>query len=332
MKLLKNKELNRDKWISLLRKSEFSTPLQSPEFYDLFNSVEDYSADVLAIEKDGEYKSLIIVTIQKEKGVKSFFSRRGIVYAGPLLIDSNQFILEFLLKEVNAFYKRKLIYLEVRNQKDYSSFMYIFNDYGWKHEEHLNVELTLENLDAESVLSGMKYNRRREIRLSYKENAIARPAKDEKEVNKVYDILKEMYRTRVKLPLFCYPFFLELYRSKIGKVFVVLHEDKIIGGSFCLYYDNMTMNTFYYTGLRNYHKKIFPTHLAVMSIIKFSIDNNLKMVDFMGAGKPNVDYGVRDYKLQFGGDLVNYGRFKIIYKPFMFNLGVWALKVLTKLK
>ncbi len=73
-------------------------------------------------------------------------------------------------------------------------------------------------------------------------------------------------------------------------------------------------------------KKIFPTHLAIYSIIEFAIKENLKMVDFMGAGKPDTEYGVRDYKLQFGGDLVDFGRFNIIFKPRLFNLGIWGLK------
>ena len=55
------------------------------------------------------------------------------------------------------------------------------------------------------------------------------------------------------------------------------------------------------------------------------------MIDFMGAGKPNIEYGVRDYKLRFGGELKEDGRFTVIFKPMMYRFGLFALKILSKL-
>ena len=92
----------------------------------------------------------------------------------------------------------------------------------------------------------------------------------------------------------------------------------------------MTINTLYYTGLRNYHKKIYPTHLAVLGALEFGIENKLKMLDLMGAGKPNVAYGVRDYKLKFGGDLVENGRLTYILNPLLFKIGTFGLSVMKK--
>jgi lipid II:glycine glycyltransferase (peptidoglycan interpeptide bridge formation enzyme) len=44
-----------------------------------------------------------------------------------------------------------------------------------------------------------------------------------------------------------------------------------------------------------------------------------RMFDFGGAGKPDVAYGVRDYKKKFGGQVVNYGRFEKIHRPFLYR-------------
>ena len=331
MKLLKNNEVIKEKWDKLIESSKFSSPFQTLEGYNLYNSVEGYSSAVFAVENAGIYEALVVVTIQKEKGIKGVFSIRGIVYGGPLVLNNSE-SLNFLLKEVNKEFKKKLIYLEIRNQFDYSEYSLIFENNYYKFEEHLNVQLEIGNKALDDVLGKMKGNRRREVKNSYKQGAVTRLAKDESEVLEFYTILKDLYKTRVKLPLSPYDFFIKLYKSGIGKVFVVTHEDMLIGGAFCLYSDNLSINSLYYAGLRNYDKKIFPTHLAIMEVIKFAIDNNLKMVDFMGAGKPNVKYGVRDYKLQFGGDLVQHGRSINVFKPKLFNLGVWGLKVLSKVK
>ncbi len=332
MILVKNKEIVEEKWRKLLAESTFSTPFQTPEFYDFHNLTDGFSADVFAIEENNSYSSLVVVTIQKEAGLKGYFSKRGIVFGAPLLSPSNDAPLQELLEGVNAYYKRKLIFLEMRNNYDLSDWKSKFENCGWNYEKHLNVQLDLDNLSVEEVLSKMKYNRRREIKLTYKEGTTVRLANNEKEVTELYKMLKDLYNERVKLPLNPLSFFLNYYKSDIGRVFVVLHNDTIIGGAFCIYHENMSIYTMSYVGSRDYHKKIFPTHVAIMKIIEFAIDNKLKMVDFMGAGKPNIPYGVRDFKLQFGGDLVEHGRYKIIFNPLMYKIGVLGVKILAKIK
>ena len=56
-------------------------------------------------------------------------------------------------------------------------------------------------------------------------------------------------------------------------------------------------------------------------------ENNINIYDFAGAGKPGKEYTVRDYKLKFGGALINLGRYQHIHKPFLFRIGVFGLKI-----
>ena len=112
MKIIFNNNINLAKWEYLIHKSEFSSPFQTPEFYKFYNSVDGFSADVFAIEKNSEYTSLVVVTIEGEKGIKSFFSKRGIIYGGPLLHQNNEKALEQTLNYISDFYKKKLIYLK----------------------------------------------------------------------------------------------------------------------------------------------------------------------------------------------------------------------------
>jgi len=329
--MLVNNNVNRKKWLQFIHDNKFSSPFNSPDFYDFYNEAEGFSSDVFVIEENGEYKSLVIVTIQKERGIKGYFSKRGIIYGGPVFDSTDDKVLESLLTNIKNYYKQDIIYLEIRNNFDYSNYINIFEKCGWNYERRLNVQLDVKELSISDVLSNMKYNRRREIKLSYKEGAITRFAKNESEVGMLYEILDNLYKERVKLPLNPLSFFNGLFRSNQGKVFVVLHNERIIGGAFCLF-NEISICTLYYAGIRKYHKKIFPTHLAIMGVIEFAIDNKIKMVDFMGAGKPNEPYGVRDFKLQFGGDLVEHGRFNNIFNPLMFEIGTLGLKVMSKLK
>jgi len=140
----------------------------------------------------------------------------------------------------------------------------------------------------------------------------------------------ELYKKRVKLPIPSLNYFLGLFKNDIIKVFVVKHNGKIIGGSFCPYLQKKAIYTYYYCGLRDYHKKIFPTNLAVFAVMEYAMENNIAMIDFMGAGRTDQKYGVRDYKSQFGGELVEHGRFNKVLNPFLNNIGKLGLKIMAK--
>ena len=71
--------------------------------------------------------------------------------------------------------------------------------------------------------------------------------------------------------------------------------------------------------------------LLPWKIMEWGHENGYKLFDFGGAGKPNIPYGVRDYKLKFGGDLVNFGRFEKVHKKYRMAFGKIGLKTLELL-
>jgi lipid II:glycine glycyltransferase (peptidoglycan interpeptide bridge formation enzyme) len=46
----------------------------------------------------------------------------------------------------------------------------------------------------------------------------------------------------------------------------------------------------------------------------------------MGAGKPGDGYGVREFKSEFGGELVEHGRFLYVCKPQLYVLGKFMVR------
>jgi lipid II:glycine glycyltransferase (peptidoglycan interpeptide bridge formation enzyme) len=194
----------------------------------------------------------------------------------------------------------------------------------------LNFTIELNDKKQEDILSGMNYNRRREIRLSLDNGAFHKVCESEDELRILYNILEELYKKKVKLPLPDYEYFRMLWQSKTGKVFVVMHQGKIIGGSICAFMDKISIYTMYYCGLRDYNKKIFPSNLAVLAAIVYAIQNGMKLLDFMGAGLKGEEYGVRKYKQEFGGTLNEYGRYRKILQPFWFKIGLKGIEMLKR--
>ncbi len=332
MQIIIDREINRVEWIDFIKGNQYNSPFQSPGFYDLFNKIPNQTAIAFAIKDLTEFKALCVVTLQKEKGLKGYFSRRAIIYGGPVVAWNCEIELETLIRFINSTFKNKVIYLETRNLNDYTSLQNSFLNQGWIYKPHLNIQIKLNAKSLDGLLNEMKYNRKREIKLSKREGATYKDADSIDEVKTLYSILVELYKMRVNLPLPDLKYFIELYHSPIGKVFIVKHEQNIIGGSFCLYYANTSICTLYYCGLRNYHTKIYPTHLAVIAAMEFGIKNNLQLLDLMGAGKPGVNYGVRNYKTEFGGNLVENGRNMIIYNHLLFKMGSLGLSFMKILK
>lgn len=325
MEILLNDNIPINWWESFLTINPFASPFQTNEYFKFFNSVKGFASEAVAVVDSDRIIALAVITLQKENGIKGFFTRRGIIYGGPLVDPGTPEALNFLLKGISDTLKNKTIYLETRNLNDYSSYKSIFHVNNWLYTSHLNFHLDINN--ENQVLSGIKYNRKREIKLSIAEGAYYEECHSLSDLNELYLILKELYVFKVKLPVPSYSFFKIFFERNLGKIFIVKHNDKIIGGCICPKLYNKALYTLYYCGLRDYHKKIFPTHLAIFAAIEYAIKNNITKLDFMGAGKPGVDYGVRKYKQEFGGKLVEHGRFIKVQNPILYYIGIFALKI-----
>lgn len=319
-------------WNELFQKSRFSSIFQSKEFYQFINGIKGYSAEAFAVKKGGNILALMVAVIQKEKGIKSFFSRRAIVYGGPLLLsDRETEALSLLLKKASEILRSEAIYIETRNFFSYHNYQTLFEAHRWKFIPYMDYNIHTSEKDVNDVLSSMKYNRRREIKTSISNGASIGFTTAEKDVQAIYEILTETYRERAKVPLPDYIFFKSFLNFKYAKVFVVKYENKVIAGSFCLFYPGKGLYTMYYCGLREIKNNIFPTSLAVYASIEFAVKNGIPLIDLMGAGRPEEKYGVRDFKSKFGGELVQYGRFLKVLNPLLYFLGREGLKALKKI-
>ena len=316
-----------DQWNQLVSESSHSSPFQTHEFYSLCNSVLGFRAKAVAVCNTGRILALVVVVIQHEPGLKSFLSRRGIIYGGPLVRERMDETLDLLLSETIFLLKGTVIYFESRNFSDYSDYNQIFLKNGWTFVPYLNLTINLDGKTLLDIMSGMNYNRRRQIRLSLESEAIYRECESETELKGIYDILKSFYRVKLKLPLPDFQFFEALWLKKPGKVFVVLHNNKVIGGSFCLVLTGRSIYTMYYCGLRDYDRKIYPTHLAVLAALDYAVSSGLKLFDFMGAGNKNKEYGVRTYKQEFGSTLNEYGRYIRVVNRILYIMGSIAMKI-----
>ena len=329
-----NSEVDFTKWDQLIQQSKFATPFQEHKYYNLKHTEDHIEKHVFAIENiHHSYEALCVITIQKERGIKSFFSKRGIIFGGPVLSPNcSEIALKLLFSAIVSKLKSKVIYIETRNFHKYDRFSKVFKEMGWAYTPYLNVKVALSGEKLEDVLATFKYNRRREIKLTLKAGIVYTEAKGLEDIESVYALLIDLYKKRIGLPIPSLHYFIDFWTSGMMKIFVVKDKDLVIGGSFCIVQEKKAIYTFYYCGERAYKLKTYPTHLAVLAAIDYGLKNGLKYLDFMGAGKPDIDYGVRKYKMEFGGELVEEGRYLKITNRLLYKIGVQLIKLLKRKK
>lgn len=87
----------------------------------------------------------------------------------------------------------------------------------------------------------------------------------------------------------------------------------------------------WYGGVDRAYASYNPGELLMWHILKWGAENGYRLYDFGGAGKPNKEYGVRDFKAKFGGELVCYGRNTCVHAPFWLRLSELGYNVSRRL-
>lgn len=342
-RIIKEREINRQQWSEFVLNHPCGNIFQSPEMYELFKSTNNYAPLCLAIlDAQGEITGFLAAVIQKEPGILRYFSSRCILWGGPLIDpacgEEGEAILELLLKKLVKQVRRKTIYIQVRNIFDMSHYSGIFKKNGFRYHEHLNY--IVETREREVTEKRISKSKMRQVRKSLKNGArIIEPQEIEK-VEQFYTILKKLYKTKIKRPLPDFSFFKSFYRlnldnkKKFGTYLLIEFEKKIIGGIMCPVTRDDSIYEWYVCGLDEKYKSkgIYPSVLSTWAAIDFALKNGLKYFDFMGAGKPDRDYGVREFKAKFGGKRTQYGRFERINNKPLYWCGKLGLKVLGALR
>lgn len=306
---------------NLFQSVEYHVFLQETGFLEPFR----YS-----IIRDSEEVAIIQGYLQKDGGrLKRFFSRRAIVNGGPYIADDAtvQDVKALLAKCEDSLHKQA-IYIETRNFRDYSKYRELFESCGFVYEPHYDFIVDTDSLEIAEANLGK--SRKRDIRTSLRDGADVVEDPNEVQIRAFYAILKNLYENKIGTPLFPFDFFLKLYHSGFSKFLLVRYKDEIIGGTVCVY-DDETVYEWFACGKDGLYKNVFPSTLATWSGIRFAAESGRKRFDMMGAGAPgDGGYGVRDFKAKFGGELVEYGRFKYVCKPVLYAIGKLGVAILKK--
>lgn len=294
--------------------SSTATWFQSEEAYECYRACSAWLIPFLVqVHRGKRLVGSVLGYVTKERcSMKQFFTARAIIYGGPLLAkDISDTELTQLLQGVqDGCQKRKAIYIEVRNFGDYSLWRDRFEKAGWTYCPHYDIHIDCN--DKQAMLARIHESKLRAIRKAQAEGQQVVEATTEEQVRVWYKQLKHLYKTKVHRPLWPVEFFLTVWKAGYAKLLIQVTGDRlqVTGGMFCVK-DEKTLYEWYICGQT----------IMTYGALEWAADHGLSRFDLMGAGEPGVPYGVRDFKMQFGGELKELGRYQFIRKPLLYKLG-----------
>ena len=332
MEIVEIEKINRAQWETLIKESPTATWFQTEEAYRFFDSLSFMEAFAFGIENEGGLKGVAIGYIEKDGGrMKQFFSRRAIILGGPVLSeDITDEELKGLLCSLKNKLKQKAIYIEMRNFNDYSRWRKVFEDCGFGYQPHYDVIIDTTSMDV--VKGNLDRNRKRNIKKAMDNGAVVDENPNADDLRQFYAMLQNLYATKVKTPLFPFEFVEKLSNIPSCSIFLAKNTDGLVlGGLVCVVLQGRAVYAWMACGDDYNFKALSPSVMANYSGICYAAEHGFTRFDFMGAGKPDDGgYGVRDFKLKFGGELVEYGRFQCVCKPLMFGIGKTGVKLMKR--
>ncbi len=222
-----------------------------------------------------------------------------------------------LMNEAIVMYCRKrALYVEYRHFSDNNIYGLNFNSQLLTfNSPWYNIYRDIEA--GEDVVAKMKRDKRRQLKQSFEAGVevVLEPTREQ--IVEWYGLLKHLYR-RIHRPLPSVDLFLRLNESGIGRVFVVTYRGRVVSGSAMLFHSSLlTPNSslfyeWYRASVDERIEGVYPSVVATWQAMQLVADMGGGRFDFMGAGPRNREYGVRDFKLEFGGELIEEYRYRKI--------------------
>ncbi len=319
------RQLDENVWRDFVDQHPQGQVFHTPEMFQVFQQTEGYSPSLwAAVDGQGCPLALFMpVQITLMGGLLRYLTTRAVDYGSVLCIsgDAGHNALQELLEAYNQAVGGRMLFTELRNLSDLSELQPILHDAGFVYEDHLNFFLDLTR-SPDEMWSEIRSSARRNIRKARKLNVEIELIDDPDRIPDVYALLERVYQ-RIQVPLahetFFQAAFETLYPQGMMEILVAKVDGVDIGVLTLLLYRGIVY--YWYTGTLREYSACRAGDLLVWHTLEWGQQHGFHVLDFGGAGRPDEEYGVRDFKAKFGGKLVNYGRNVCVHAPLILRAG-----------
>ena len=308
MKVLSGNKIDRKSWAEFVAQHPQGNIFQTPEMYDVYACAEHVMPIAIAAVEGDEIVGILVAQYMTNGGaLASWITARSIITGGPLAKDNKPEIVEALMDAYKKQLPCKTIYSEIRP-------IYPMNDMpGWKRVGHYNLVMRVDKSEEE-LWNGMHKERRRNVGQAEKAGLRFEEVTEAAGRREVVALLQKTYE-RKHVPMADDSLFARLTEimPEYVRFFAAYKDDKMIAGQIRLGYKDLLYA--WYAGSDEEYFKLRPNDFTMWNVIRWAREKGYKEFDFGGGGEPGKPYGVRDYKLKYGCEMFDYGRYVRAHRP-----------------
>jgi len=306
----------------------------TPEMFQVFSRTKGHRPELWAATKSGQVLALLLpVQISLMTGLLRRFTTRAVVQGSvPCVPDAEgREALALLLQTYTQEVGGAPLFTEMRNLSNMEAVQPILCEHGFVYEDHLNYLIDLMR-PPEAILQSIGRRTRKNIRRGLRQGkVIVEEVREREQVAVCYGLLRQTYQA-VEVPLAdCSLFeaaFDLLYPKGMVRFTLARVGETPVAVSVELLYKDVVYG--WYGGVDRAFRSYVPNELLTWHILQWGAENGYCLYDFGGAGKPGEEYGVRDFKAKFGGELVSFGRNTCVHAPRMLWLSKQGYRLLRR--
>jgi serine/alanine adding enzyme len=325
--------LDEEAWRQFINQHPASNVFHTPEMFQVFAQTKGHQPELwAAVDQNSTVLALFLpVHITLMDGLLRRLTTRSVVYGSILCQDSRcgREALRLLLNNYAKKIQNHSLFTELRNLHNLADLQPLLRDCGYAYEEHLNYLIDLDR-PLEAVLQGIGHRTRKQIRReSKKSRVVITEVTQRDQIIEWYNLLQKTYES-AKVPLADQSLFEAaydvLYPQGMVKFLIAWVGGTCVACSVELLFKDIIYG--WYGGVDRAFTSYVPNEMLIWHILHWGVESGYRVYDFGGAGEPNKEYGVRNFKAKFGGKLVCYGRNVLVQAPGLLRLSKQAYHLL----
>ena len=329
------RELPLDAWQQFVQNNKSSNAFHSPEMYQVFKATPNFTPEFWAVvdENDGPQVLMLPVFVSLFSNPLRRLATRSIVYGGILSAPNIDLDAAFsvLLPAYQQHAGGKALFTEFRHKTDSTAVHAALERYGCYHEAELNYLVNLSQ-PIDQLLQSFRSRTRKRIRQGQRKQAVeVIEVQSETEFNNWYQLLEMTYH-HARVPLAPRIHFEEAFQrlvpARMAKFYLAMVGKTPAACSLELLHQGTIYG--WYNGVDRQFSHLVPNEMLTWHILSWGVEAGYAVYDWGGAGKPDEYYGVRDFKVKFGGKLVDYGRSRCVHSPRLLAFSERAYRLLRK--
>ena len=326
-----------EKWGEYIQRHDKATIFHTVGMYEVFSGTPKCRPWAMAATNaDGAIVAMAsAVRVETLGGMASRFASRSIWYAEPICdeTDEGQAGLELIIQAHDKAMKGQVLFTEIRPLFQQKREFTALSNQGYTYKDYLNYVVTLDVASGETnaLLQNVSKSCRKQIRKCADRGVTVKVETTHDSIDELYKLVQFSY-SRSGVPLAGKELFqraLVIFGSEIVEIRLAKYKNATVAAGITLKFKGVVYA--WYGG--SYRLPgLAPFAALTWSEIESGAREGFRFYDFGGAGWPDEDYGPRDFKSKFGGELVRYGRYKKVDSPMKLKAATSVFGLLKQIK